>query len=98
MLRRMVRGRSPAAALVLLLGVGCVNYDAARAEDAAPSAVDITWSVRIPLRDGVGLNATVYRPKEQRAPAPCIFTHVQGLELFSRRRHLVQVFINRRMA
>ena len=26
------------------------------------------------MRDGVGLNATVYRPKEQRAPAPCIFT------------------------
>ena len=61
-------------ALLVLLGAGCVNFDAARAEDAAPGAVDIKWSVRIPLRDGVGLNATVYRPKEQRAPAPCIFT------------------------
>ena len=71
----MVICRSPAAALVLLLGVGCHYFGAARAEDvAAPNAVDIRWSVRIPLRDGVGLNATVYRPKEQRAPAPCIFT------------------------
>ncbi len=74
MLRRMVM-RSPAAALVLLLGVGCVNFDAARAEDAAgANAVDIHWGVRIPLRDGVGLNATVYRPKLQSAPVPCIFT------------------------
>lgn len=66
----------PAAAwaLVLLLGVGCANFGAARAEDAAPGAVEIQWSVRIPLRDGIGLNATVYRPKQQHAPAPCVFT------------------------
>jgi uncharacterized protein len=70
----MAMRRSPAAALVLLLGVSCVNFDAAYAADAAPSAVDIRWSIRIPLRDGIGLNATVYRPKDQQAPAPCIFT------------------------
>lgn len=66
--------RAPAFALVFFLGLACVNLDAARAADAAPSAVDIRWSVRIPLRDGIGLNATVYRPKGQQAPAPCIFT------------------------
>ena len=72
---RLTMRRSPALALVLLLGLGGLEFGAARAEDAAgQSAVDIRWSVRIPLRDGVGLNATVYRPKEQRAPAPCIFT------------------------
>ena len=64
-----------AAALALVLFGLCCDFGAAQAEDAAASgAVDIRWSVRIELRDGVGLNATVYRPKEQRAPAPCIFT------------------------
>jgi putative CocE/NonD family hydrolase len=75
MFRRLALRPAPAAALVLLLGVGSVNFDAADAEEAAAAgAVDIRWSVRIPLRDGVGLNATVYRPKQQQAPAPCIFT------------------------
>src|ERR1700730_7004822 len=36
--------------------------------------VDFHWGVKIPLRDGVHLNATVYTPKNQSAPAPCIFT------------------------
>jgi putative CocE/NonD family hydrolase len=65
----------PTGILVLLCGIGCTCLDTAIAEEAAmPSAVAIRWSVRIPLRDQVGLNATVYLPKEQRAPAPCIFT------------------------
>jgi uncharacterized protein len=65
----------PAAALALVLFGLCCDFGAAQAGDAAASGpVDIRWSVRIPLRDGIGLNATVYRPKEQRAPAPCIFT------------------------
>jgi hypothetical protein len=75
MFSRPTLRRSPALAIVLLLGLGGFECEAARAEDAAgQSAVDIRWSVRVPLRDGVGLNATVYRPKEQRTPAPCIFT------------------------
>jgi hypothetical protein len=36
--------------------------------------VQFSWGVKIPLRDGVHLNATVYTPREQQAPAPCIFT------------------------
>ena len=36
--------------------------------------VDFHWGVKIPLRDGVQLNATVYTPRAQKAPAPCIFT------------------------
>jgi uncharacterized protein len=39
---------------------------------AAP--VKFKWGVKIPLRDGVKLNATVYTPRDQKAPAPCIFT------------------------
>src|SRR5947209_6974381 len=44
---------------------------------AAPSAeppVDFQWGVRIPLRDGVTLNATVYRPRDQKDRLPAIFT------------------------
>jgi putative CocE/NonD family hydrolase len=44
----------------------------ASAPDAA--RVKFQWGVKIPLRDGVKLNATVYTPKDQKEPAPCIFT------------------------
>ncbi|MBB6093758.1 hypothetical protein HNQ60_002639 [Povalibacter uvarum] len=44
----------------------------AHADDA--TKIDLQWGVKIPLRDGVKLNATVYTPKDQKAPAPCIFT------------------------
>jgi predicted acyl esterase len=32
------------------------------------------WGVKIPLRDGIRLNATLYRPKDQSEPTPTIFT------------------------
>ena len=41
------------------------------AEDAP---VDLAFGVKIPLRDGVELNATVYRPGGQKEPLPVIFT------------------------
>jgi putative CocE/NonD family hydrolase len=37
-----------------------------------PPAVDLTWGVKIPMRDGVHLNATVYRPHEQKEPLPVL--------------------------
>jgi putative CocE/NonD family hydrolase len=47
----------------------------APAETADKSGpVDFQWGVKIPLRDGVKLNATVYRPQGQKEPVPCIFT------------------------
>jgi len=36
--------------------------------------VDFRWNQKIPLRDGVQLSATMYTPRGQKAPAPCIFT------------------------
>ncbi|MGC2403754.1 MAG: CocE/NonD family hydrolase, partial [Acidobacteriaceae bacterium] len=39
----------------------------------APNAVDLLWAVKVPMRDGVRLNATVYRPHEQKDPLPVIF-------------------------
>jgi uncharacterized protein len=44
------------------------------AEPADPTRVKFQWGVKIPLRDGVKLNATVYTPRDQKAPAPCVFT------------------------
>lgn len=38
-----------------------------------PRAVDFTWGVKIPMRDGVKLNATVYRPKDQKEALPVVF-------------------------
>lgn len=36
--------------------------------------VDLQWGVRIPMRDGVELAATVYRPSGQKEPLPVVFT------------------------
>ena len=44
------------------------------ASTAAATDVGFQWGARIPLRDGVKLSATLYLPKDQAAPAPCIFT------------------------
>jgi putative CocE/NonD family hydrolase len=48
----------------------------ALAAETIPDAakVNLTWAVKIPLRDGIKLNATVYRPKAKAPPAACIFT------------------------
>jgi len=35
--------------------------------------VDFIWGLRIPMRDGISLNATVYKPKKTE-PTPAIFT------------------------
>jgi putative CocE/NonD family hydrolase len=40
----------------------------------APPAPDMHWGVKIPLRDGVALNATIFQPHAQKDPLPVIFT------------------------
>jgi putative CocE/NonD family hydrolase len=51
----------------------CVSADAPpRPPDAAK--INLQWGVKIPLRDGPHLNATLYTPKDQKTPAPCVFT------------------------
>jgi uncharacterized protein len=81
------------ATMTLVSGVLWFQGQSLRAQDSPPSVPDaakvqFTWSVKIPLRDGVHLNATVYTPRDQEAPAPCIFTltpyiaqtyHVRGI-------------------
>ncbi|MGC2817939.1 MAG: CocE/NonD family hydrolase [Candidatus Acidiferrum sp.] len=41
---------------------------------ASPVIPDMKWAVKIPMRDGVQLNATVFQPHEQKEPLPVIFT------------------------
>lgn len=71
---RLVRSRRLAG---LLLFLACTL--AAHAQQPTspkpegPKDVELTWGVKIPMRDGVKLNATVYRPKGA-DPLPVIFT------------------------
>jgi uncharacterized protein len=39
-----------------------------------PSRVSIDWGLRVPMRDGLHLHATAYRPKDGDGPWPAIFT------------------------
>lgn len=39
----------------------------------APKNIDFLWGLKIPMRDGVQLNATLYKPKTD-TPTPVIFT------------------------
>jgi uncharacterized protein len=63
--------RAAALATALLLALPVLADEPAK---GAAAALDFQWSVKIPLRDGVKLNATLYRPAGQQAPLPCIFT------------------------
>ena len=48
------------------------NEAVAAVPDAAN--VEFYWNMKIPLRDGVRLSANVYTPRNQKTPAPCVFT------------------------
>jgi len=41
---------------------------------AEPHDVEMTWGVKIPLRDGIRLSAILYRPRGVQAPRPAVFT------------------------
>ena len=43
-------------------------------ETQEEKGVDLIWGLKIPMRDGVQLNATVYKPKDMREPLPVVFT------------------------
>lgn len=62
--------------LVLFLLLPLLAPAAARAQEPEkpPAPIDMEWGVRIPLRDGVHLNATVFRPGGRAEPAPVVFT------------------------
>ena len=63
---------------LLLMGVLCVSACLVAAQEAAkaaekPADVDLMWGVKIPLRDGVKLNATVHKPHDQKEALPVVF-------------------------
>lgn len=61
-------------AFILLAGVTWLSLAAAATASAgATGDVELSWT-QIPMRDGVHLGATVYLPKSQPAPSPCVFT------------------------
>src|ERR1700761_4748841 len=63
--------------LALVLCAAARVVGAATGEGATPTdpaRVELHWGVKIPMRDGVQLQATVYTPRGEAKPAPCIFT------------------------
>ena len=66
--------KSALAALIMLPATVATTALADAHAGARCRPSKFQWGVKIPMRDGVQLNATVYTPKEQTAPAPCIFT------------------------
>ena len=59
-------------AVTILLGISTGRAQQKPAADEA--TVDMQWAVKIPARDGVKLNATVFMPHGQKQPLPVIFT------------------------
>jgi uncharacterized protein len=48
---------------------------AAQSAEGKPSpGVELIWAFKIPMRDGVRLNGTVFKPSGQKEPLPVIFT------------------------
>jgi putative CocE/NonD family hydrolase len=62
------------AAWVLPILLGTIPSAAQQKPAAEEPAIDMQWAVKIPVRDGVKLNATVFRPHGQKEPLPVIFT------------------------
>jgi predicted acyl esterase len=57
--------------VILTIGAGSWSiFGSGSAAQQAPgneAEIDLTWGVQIPMRDGVKLNATVYKPKGKAA-------------------------------
>src|SRR6195256_2440258 len=63
-----------AAAWALPFLLGTVMTSAQQKPAADEPTIDMQWAVKIPARDGVKLNATVFTPHSQKQPLPVIFT------------------------
>lgn len=61
-------------ALIVALTAGGISGTHAAETPAKAEQVEFQWGVKIPLRDGIKLNATLYKPREQKQPLPCVFT------------------------
>src|SRR5690349_9525579 len=68
------RGFSVVAPLLIILMMDAGAVCAQNKPAAEDPAVDLRWAVKIPMRDGVKLNATVFTAHGQKGPQPVIFT------------------------
>jgi len=65
-------GRGMLAAMLCAIGaLASFGQEGGGKEAAIP---DMRWAVKIPMRDGVSLNATLFLPHGQQDPVPVIFT------------------------
>jgi uncharacterized protein len=69
------RCRQAALALALaMFAPMCGLGEEAQLTQAIKPEVDLLWGVKIPMRDGVKLNATIYKPEAMKDPLPVVFT------------------------
>ena len=66
-------GLCAAAVLTAALGLSTVVASTRATAEPALSELSLQMNVKIPMRDGTHLNATLYRPYGQTAPLPVIF-------------------------
>jgi putative CocE/NonD family hydrolase len=59
----------PLLAVVVLSAPPALSHEA-----AGKPEVEMLWAVKVPMRDGVSLNATVFKPKGQPGRWPVVFT------------------------
>jgi putative CocE/NonD family hydrolase len=59
---------------VIAFALGACRAIGAAAAPSEPAPADFQWGTRIPLRDGVELQAMLYRPPGQSSPLPCLLT------------------------
>jgi putative CocE/NonD family hydrolase len=61
--------------LAMLCGSVCATRSLAQESGASALPIPkMVWGVKIPMRDGVMLNATIFQPLGQKDPVPVIFT------------------------
>jgi len=60
--------------VALALGAAGTRTLAQEGGAPTPPIPDMRWGVKIPLRDGVSLNATIFQPHAEKEPLPVIFT------------------------
>jgi putative CocE/NonD family hydrolase len=74
----VISGNRMARRMILVVALcACTPTTQSLAQEggaAATASPDMRWGVKIPMRDGVSLNATVFQPHAQKEPLPVIFT------------------------
>src|SRR5262249_617477 len=65
--------KAPVCLMAFIL-LGATLISTAFAQEKQAPTVDLIWAVKIPMRDGVLLNATVFQPHAQKDGLPLVFT------------------------